>query len=40
MKYFYATLFCVAALLVGTSYGDVANILVNPGFESPTNGSP
>jgi GH35 family endo-1,4-beta-xylanase len=33
MKYFYATLFCVAALLAGTSYGD-SNILVNPGFES------
>jgi O-glycosyl hydrolase len=32
--------FIVLAFLAGTSYGDVNNILSNPGFESPTDGSP
>jgi glucuronoarabinoxylan endo-1,4-beta-xylanase len=37
---FYACLFFSLILLVGTSYGDVNNILLNPGFENPTDGSP
>jgi O-glycosyl hydrolase len=35
-----AMMFVIFVLSLGTSYGDVNNILSNPGFESPTNGSP
>jgi glucuronoarabinoxylan endo-1,4-beta-xylanase len=36
----FVMMFLVFVLSPGKSYGDVANILVNPGFESPTDGSP
>ncbi|MGA2679149.1 MAG: carbohydrate binding domain-containing protein [Sedimentisphaerales bacterium] len=36
---FYAYVFFSLILLLGTSYGDVNNILVNPGFESSTTGN-
>ena len=36
---FYACVFFSLTLLFGTSYGDVNNILVNPGFESSTTGN-
>jgi len=36
---FYACVFFSLVLLLGTSHGDVANILVNPGFESSTTGN-
>ena len=32
--------FLILILTLGTSYGDVANILVNPGFETGTTGPP
>ncbi len=35
---FYACVFFSLILLLGTSYGDVNNILVNPGFETGTTG--
>ena len=36
---FYAYVFFSLILLLGTSYGDSSNILVNPGFESSTTGN-
>ena len=36
---FYACVLFSLTLLFGTSYGDVNNILVNPGFESSTTGN-
>jgi O-glycosyl hydrolase len=36
---FYTCVFFSLILLLGTSYGDVNNILVNPGFESSTTGN-
>jgi glucuronoarabinoxylan endo-1,4-beta-xylanase len=39
-KPFLRVAFVYFALMSGTSYGEVNNILSNPGFESPTDGSP
>jgi glucuronoarabinoxylan endo-1,4-beta-xylanase len=36
---FYACAFFSLIMLLGTSYGDVTNILVNPGFESSSTGN-